>query len=235
MPCRGPFGRLTGGPPGPPFRRRDPMLDVAKQAVEAARAAGADYADGRVVADDSESITVRNQEMEGIDRSTSEGLGIRVLVNGYWGFAATARQRARGDRAHRQARGRDREGGRSPADGTRRPRPGRTRDRHVALPDAGGPVQRPARGEGRDADGGDPADAVDRRAGVRRGRDRPVPAAARSSPRARAPRSSRRPSSPARGSRPRRSATASSSAARSRTRSAATSRPRAGSTSRSSA
>jgi TldD protein len=68
------------------------MLDVAKQAVEAARAAGADYADGRVVADDAESLTVRNQEMEGIDRSSSEGLGIRVLVNGYWGFAATARQ-----------------------------------------------------------------------------------------------------------------------------------------------
>ena len=68
------------------------MLDVAKQAVEAARAAGADYADGRVVADDTESLTVRNQEMEGIDRSSSVGLGIRVLVNGYWGFAATARQ-----------------------------------------------------------------------------------------------------------------------------------------------
>ena len=67
------------------------MLDVAKQAVEAAKAAGADYADGRVVAEDSESITVRNQEMEGIDRSSSEGIGIRVLVNGYWGFAATAR------------------------------------------------------------------------------------------------------------------------------------------------
>jgi TldD protein len=67
------------------------MLDVARQAVEAAKAAGADYADGRVVADDSESITVRNQEMEGIDRSASEGIGIRVLVNGYWGFAATAR------------------------------------------------------------------------------------------------------------------------------------------------
>jgi len=67
------------------------MLDVAKQAVEAAKAAGADYADGRIVADTSESITVRNQEMEGIDRSDSEGIGIRVLVNGYWGFAATAR------------------------------------------------------------------------------------------------------------------------------------------------
>jgi TldD protein len=67
------------------------MLDVARQAVEAAKAAGADYADGRVVADEGESITVRNQVMEGIDRSTSEGIGIRVLVNGYWGFAATAR------------------------------------------------------------------------------------------------------------------------------------------------
>ena len=67
------------------------MLDVAKQAVLAARAAGADYADSRVVAEDSESITVRNQVMEGIDRSTSEGIGIRVLAGGYWGFAATAR------------------------------------------------------------------------------------------------------------------------------------------------
>ncbi len=57
----------------------------------AARAAGADYADGRVVSEESESITVRNQEMEGIDRSTSEGIGVRVIVNGYWGFAATAR------------------------------------------------------------------------------------------------------------------------------------------------
>jgi TldD protein len=69
----------------------DWVLDVAKQAVEAAKAAGADYADGRVGHDTTESITVRNQEMEGIDRSDSQGIGIRVLVNGYWGFAATAR------------------------------------------------------------------------------------------------------------------------------------------------
>jgi len=67
------------------------VLDVAKQAVEAAKAAGADYADGRVVADTTESLTVRNQEMEGIDRSESQGIGVRVLVDGYWGFAATAR------------------------------------------------------------------------------------------------------------------------------------------------
>jgi TldD protein len=67
------------------------VLDVAKEAVEAARRAGAHYADARFVREDSESITVRNQEMEGIDRSTSKGLGVRVLVDGYWGFAATAR------------------------------------------------------------------------------------------------------------------------------------------------
>ena len=67
------------------------MLHVAKEAVEAARAAGAHYADARFVHEDSESITVRNQEMEGIDRATSEGIGVRVLIDGYWGFAATAR------------------------------------------------------------------------------------------------------------------------------------------------
>ena len=67
------------------------MLHVAKEAVEAARAAGANYADARFVHEESESITVRNQEMEGIDRATSEGVGVRVLVDGYWGFAATAR------------------------------------------------------------------------------------------------------------------------------------------------
>lgn len=68
------------------------MLDVVQQAVDAARRAGAGYADARLVAEESESITVRNQEMEGADRSFTRGVGIRVLVDGYWGFAATARE-----------------------------------------------------------------------------------------------------------------------------------------------
>lgn len=67
------------------------MLNVARQAVELARRAGADYADARLVTEESESLTVRNQEMEGVDRSRSQGVGVRVLVGGYWGFAATAR------------------------------------------------------------------------------------------------------------------------------------------------
>jgi len=67
------------------------MLEIAKRAVEAAAAAGAGYADARFIREESEGLTVRNQEMEGIDRSRSEGLGVRVLVDGYWGFAASAR------------------------------------------------------------------------------------------------------------------------------------------------
>jgi TldD protein len=66
-------------------------IDLAKTAVEAAIRAGADHADARVGTDETESLTVRNQEMEGIDRSTSSGVGIRVLAGGRWGFAATDR------------------------------------------------------------------------------------------------------------------------------------------------
>jgi TldD protein len=65
------------------------MLEVVRHAVEAARAAGADYSDARWVVEENEALTVKNQEMEGIDRSLSEGVGIRVLKDGYWGFAAT--------------------------------------------------------------------------------------------------------------------------------------------------
>jgi len=69
-------------------------LEVARQAVEQARAAGAGFADARVMTQETEELTVRNQQMEGIDRSFSRGLGIRTLVDGYWGFAATARLEA---------------------------------------------------------------------------------------------------------------------------------------------
>jgi TldD protein len=67
------------------------VLEVVEQAVEVATGAGAGYADARWVTEETESLTVKNEEMEGIDRGRSEGVGIRVLVDGYWGFAATAR------------------------------------------------------------------------------------------------------------------------------------------------
>jgi TldD protein len=67
------------------------VLDAARIAVESAQKAGADYADARFVTEEAESLTAKNQQMEGIDRSVSKGLGVRVLVGGYWGFAATPR------------------------------------------------------------------------------------------------------------------------------------------------
>ena len=80
------------------------MLEVAQHAVEAARKAGADYADARFVAEEAESLTIKNREMEGVDRSYSQGVGIRVLAGGYWGFAATARtEEAEIDRTARLA------------------------------------------------------------------------------------------------------------------------------------
>ena len=67
------------------------MLELTQQAVAAAEKAGADYADARFVTEETESLSVKNLEMEGVDRSLSKGIGIRVLVAGYWGFAATSR------------------------------------------------------------------------------------------------------------------------------------------------
>jgi len=206
------------------------MLDVAKQAVEAARAAGADYADGRVVADNTESLTVRNQEMEGIDRSTSEGVGIRVLVNGYWGFAATARQEPEEiDRTARLAVEIAKAAARLPMEpvvlapiepvtGTWHS-PMQVDPFNIPLEEKVAMLMEATRRmqsvEGLAfAEGG--IDLFRRRTFL-------------------ATSESRRPSSRGRGSRRPRWATASSSAARSRTRSVATSRPPAGSTSSSSA
>jgi TldD protein len=67
------------------------VLDVAQHALDVARRAGAQYADARFGVDDTESMAVKNQEMEGVTRATSSGLGVRALVDGYWGFAASAR------------------------------------------------------------------------------------------------------------------------------------------------
>ena len=59
--------------------------------VEAARRRGAEYADARHVEREQESVSVKDGELEGVDRSSDRGIGFRVLVRGAWGFAATDR------------------------------------------------------------------------------------------------------------------------------------------------
>jgi TldD protein len=66
------------------------LRDVAELALDAA-CADASYADVRAVQEETESLSVQDQRVEGVQRQTSRGIGVRVLVDGAWGFAATAR------------------------------------------------------------------------------------------------------------------------------------------------
>lgn len=65
------------------------MLDIAKQAVDTATASGASYADARVIERESQNIQTKGMNVSGLNLGNSYGLGIRVLCNGGWGFAAT--------------------------------------------------------------------------------------------------------------------------------------------------
>lgn len=56
---------------------------------------GIDYADCRIVRRLVQEITVKNNYPEAVKYSESIGMGIRVLINGAWGFAATADLSAR--------------------------------------------------------------------------------------------------------------------------------------------
>ena len=78
------------------------LLQLADDALAAARAAGAEFAEVRAVEELSESIDVRDDRVEGVARASSRGVGIRVLAGGAWGFAGTndpATLRATAERA----------------------------------------------------------------------------------------------------------------------------------------
>ncbi len=62
---------------------------VALAAIDAARTAGASYADARVARVQQQSLLTREQRVTGVDSAETYGLGVRVLVDGVWGFAAT--------------------------------------------------------------------------------------------------------------------------------------------------
>jgi len=64
------------------------MEDVATAAVEAALAAGAGYADARVMVIRTESMSARNGVVESLDREDRTGVGVRALVGSSWGFFA---------------------------------------------------------------------------------------------------------------------------------------------------
>jgi TldD protein len=65
--------------------------EVADAALARAAALGASYADIRINRYRRESIATRERQVQSVSRSTSYGFGLRVLVNGAWGFAAINR------------------------------------------------------------------------------------------------------------------------------------------------
>lgn len=64
--------------------------EVIERALNVASLRGASYADVRVVERRSEAITVKNARVEAVSLSNTCGFGVRVLLNGSWGFASSA-------------------------------------------------------------------------------------------------------------------------------------------------
>ena len=67
------------------------MRDLAIRAINIAQQLGASYVDVRVMERTTEGIDVKNGRVEGVSSSTSSGFNVRVIVNGAWGFASSAR------------------------------------------------------------------------------------------------------------------------------------------------
>jgi TldD protein len=74
------------------------VRELCEQAVAAALGAGASYADARVVLRRSQTVATKNRRVERVDDVESEGIGVRVLVGGAWGFACDRRASAEGAR-----------------------------------------------------------------------------------------------------------------------------------------
>lgn len=80
------------------------MQTICEFALELARSLGASYADLRYIQQESEEIGTKDETVARLNRSSSEGIGVRVLVRGGWGFASTQDLRKTGvEKAVRRA------------------------------------------------------------------------------------------------------------------------------------
>ncbi len=78
-------------PRAPAVTFSDPRLvSIADAALHAAREAGATYADIRIADYRRQSLSTREERVTEISDSEDRGLGVRVIANGTWGFAASA-------------------------------------------------------------------------------------------------------------------------------------------------
>ena len=64
--------------------------ELLMKALDAAKAGGAEYADARVSVNRTQTIFTRERRVGGLSDNETFGVGVRVLVGGAWGFAATS-------------------------------------------------------------------------------------------------------------------------------------------------
>src|SRR3954465_13066102 len=67
------------------------MRDLTDRALDAATAAGASYADVRIERLERQVVSVKNGRPDGLVEDESVGFGVRVIVDGAWGFASSSR------------------------------------------------------------------------------------------------------------------------------------------------
>src|SRR5689334_22615730 len=87
----GPLSLPNTGRRRHPSRRyyRRPMKDIASWALETAKLRGASLAEARIVDDRHRSLATKNGHIGSASDSESLGVGIRVIADGAFGFAAT--------------------------------------------------------------------------------------------------------------------------------------------------
>jgi TldD protein len=67
------------------------LRELCGQAIDVALGSGAGYADARAVARRIQHVATKNGEVESVADGETEGVGVRVLVDGAWGFACDRR------------------------------------------------------------------------------------------------------------------------------------------------
>jgi TldD protein len=93
-------GAPAGAPPAPAPAPAAPaagsgaagdasVRELAMRALDAAKAAGADYADVRISDNRNQAIITREQRVQALVDNETFGIGVRVLAGGAWGFAAS--------------------------------------------------------------------------------------------------------------------------------------------------
>lgn len=65
------------------------MKELTDRALDAAQRAGATYADVRIAERLTETLTVKNGQLEAAASNETRGFGVRVLVDGAWGFSSS--------------------------------------------------------------------------------------------------------------------------------------------------